>query len=319
MIVSKEYFVFENATKIDLCQISLTGARAIALVGLLIEAPRSLDEIKQAFVKFNLMEKDGSYDVIRIDINTLRAMGCEITRADSKTEGKYVLKRHPFELKLKKDEINIVKRIYKKIRNDFDIKTILEYDKLFIKLANYINDPVIKEQIRGISAIKSIDIDMIYQLLDDCEERRILKLTYKSPNSQEESTKEIALKELVYKNEKLYLYGFDLNKKEAVTLNINRIHEILSREEKYNHKTVDIKPIAIKFQLRDFGVNGLEDYENIIEINKNGYIILGNYHNEFVAMQRILSFGSNCTILNPESFKEKLIKTLKSMKEAYNG
>ena len=109
-----------------------------------------------------------------------------------------------------------------------------------------------------------------------------------------------------------------MNKKEAVTLNIKRIIEILSREDDNEHRTGDFKPIDIKFRLKDFGVNGLEDCESIVEIDKDGYIVLGNYHNEFVAMQRILSFGANCTILSPEEFKKQLIKTLKSMKEAYN-
>ncbi len=311
--------MFESATKFDLCQISLTGARAVALIGLLMQAPRSLEEIKQAFVKFKLMEENGSYDVIRIDINTLRAMGCEITRADSKTNGKYVLNRHPYELNFDKDEINIVKRIYKKLKDEFDITTLLEYDKLFKKLANYVGDENIKNQLLSISILSSQDNDMIYQLLDDCKEKKILKLIYKSPNSEERSTKEIALNKLVCKNDKLYLYAYDLNKKEAVTLNIKRIIEILSREDDNEHRTGDFKPIDIKFRLKDFGVNGLEDCESIVEIDKDGYIVLGNYHNEFVAMQRILSFGANCTILSPEEFKKQLIKTLKSMKEAYNG
>lgn len=310
--------MFENATKIDLCQISLTGARAIALIGLLIEEPRSLEEIKQAFIEYKLMEESGSYDVIRIDINTLRTMGCEITRADSKTDGKYVLTRHPYELKFKKDEINIVKRIYRKLKEEFDIKTLLEYDKLFKKLANYIGDQEIKDQVLGISILSSKNTDMIYQLLDDCKEKKILELVYKSPNSNNASTKKVALNELVYKNDKLYLYAYDLNKQEAVTLNIDRILEILSREDDKEGRTGDFKPITIKFRLKDFGVNGLEDCESIIEIDKDEYIILGNYHNEFVAMQRILSFGSNCTILSPDKFKNQLIETLKSMKEAYN-
>ena len=143
-------------------------------------------------------------------------------------------------------------------------------------------------------------------------------MIYKSPNSNNKSTKQIALNKLVYKNDKLYLYAYDLDKKEAVTLNIDRIIEILSREDNNEYRTDNLDPITIQFRLKDFGVNGLEECENIVEIDKNGYIILGNYHNEFVAMQRILSFGSNCTVLNPEKFKKQLIETLKSMKEAYN-
>ena len=36
---------------------------------------------------------------------------------------------------------------------------------------------------------------------------------------------------------------------------------------------------------------------------KEGFIIEGSYHNEFLATQRVLSFGSNCTVVEPEDFK----------------
>ena len=81
--------------KTELNQISLTGMRALILVGLLIKAPRSLEEIKETFINYNIMEKSHSNDIIRIDLNTLRAMGCEISRASIKTNYKYVLTKHP--------------------------------------------------------------------------------------------------------------------------------------------------------------------------------------------------------------------------------
>ena len=310
-------FVFKPDTNIDLCQISLTGARAIALIGLLTDEPRSLEEIREAFIEYNLMDEDNSNDIIRIDINTLRAMGCEITRADGKSGHKFKLLRHPYELNIESNEIKLIKRIYKKLRDEFDINELIKYDNLFRKIAQYVGDPEIKEQMLGLSVLNKYNSDLVNRLIEDSKSKKVLTLVYKSPNSSTSSKKKIALKEVVYKNDKLYLYGFDTEKQVAVTLNIDRIVEFLSCDE--NNKEIEIEPTKVKFHLKDFGVNGLEDYEHIISYDESGYTIQGDYHNDFVAIQRILSFGANCTVIAPNDFKNKVIKKLKSMKEVYNG
>lgn len=76
--------MFKPADKSELNQVSLTGLRGIVLLGLLIEAPRSLKEIREIFTDLNIFEPEHSDDILRIDINTLKASGCEITKANAK-------------------------------------------------------------------------------------------------------------------------------------------------------------------------------------------------------------------------------------------
>ena len=83
--------MFKPADKTELNQISLTGMRAIALIGLLVKAPRTLEEIRQKFIELNIMEPEHSDDILRIDLITLRTMGCEITKANVATDFKYIL------------------------------------------------------------------------------------------------------------------------------------------------------------------------------------------------------------------------------------
>ena len=101
----------ENA---DLSQISLTGLRALAILGLLMGQNRSLDEIREIFIKNGILGKENSNDILRIDINTLKAMGCEISRASQKTDYKYKLGMHPFALDFKAEQISALKKVYKK-------------------------------------------------------------------------------------------------------------------------------------------------------------------------------------------------------------
>ena len=101
--------MFKPAEKAELNQISLTGMRGLVIIGLLMEAPRTLEEIRAKLIELNILEQEHSNDILRIDLNTLRAMGCEITHANAKTNFKYVLLKHPFSLNITEEEIGTIK------------------------------------------------------------------------------------------------------------------------------------------------------------------------------------------------------------------
>ncbi len=302
----------------ELSQISLTGTRALILLGLLIQEPRSLAEIKQEFIKFKVMEPSHSYDIIRIDLNTLRTMGCEISRADKRTNGKYVLLRHPFELDINKNEISLLKRAFNKIKENSNIEVLIKFDKLLKKLSGQVYDQQLKEQLIGISPLKKYSEKDINTLASDCRNKKTLLLKYHSPVSKSSSEKQITAEKLIFKNDKIYLYGYDHSIDENVTLNIKRILKIISRKDTDNY--TQSNSVTIKFKLTNFGVSGLDESEKILSGDaKDGFIIEGEYHNNFVATQRILSFGSACTVLEPQNFKESIIALLKKMKEIYKN
>lgn len=308
--------MFKITEKTELNKISLTGMRALVLLGLLIEAPRTMEEIKKAFIEFNIIEAGQPEDILRIDLNTLREMECDITKATAKTDYKYVLKKHPFALKITQEEIALLKKVYKKVKDCSNIVLLLKYDELFKKLASHVTDNTIKEQLYGLSILKSFDLEFIHELIDDCKNQRILKLIYRNPELKKESEKKVSAQKIVFQNDKIYLYGYDIEKSESVILNVKRIKSILSRI--LGGSGIEVKTTCVKFFLKNFGVTDIEENETVIETCKDGFIIEGKYHNEFVAVQRILSFGSNCTVMEPQEFKEKIIKKLKEMRKNYN-
>lgn len=57
--------------------------------------------------------------------------------------------------------------------------------------------------------------------------------------------------------------------------------------------------------------------EKIVEQDKKHLIVELTSDNEFKIIQRLLAYGANCKIISPNSFKEKMIETLKSMEQAY--
>lgn len=309
--------MFKVAEKTELNQISLTGMRSLVLVGLLMKAPRSLEEIRETFISLNIMDAEHSDDILRIDLNTLRVMGCEITRASAKTNYKYVLLKHPFALHIEQEELSLLKKAYKKIKASANIVTLIKYDELFKKIAAHVVDNDVKETLYGLSVLKGYNVSLIDELQKDCEQKSVLNLMYRNPIAKKDGEKQVSAQKLVFQNDKIYLYAYDLNKKESVVLNIKRIKSIISRA--IGGEDVEINSTCVKFFLKNFGINEIEENETIVEIKDGGYVIEGNYYNKFIAVQRILSFGSNCTVLEPQDFKLNVVRILKDMRKNYNG
>lgn len=309
--------MLQDTEKDDLCQISLTGVRSLLLLGLLIQEPRSLDDIRKEFLKYNVIKNNNSNDILRIDINTLRDAGCEISRADHRTNNKFVLLDHPFKLKLTEDEVNVLKNAFNKIKQNADISLLMKYDKLFKKIAPHISDETLKDIVLNIVPIKKYSSEILKELTAAAKNKNTVTLIYKSPALSKESTIEMIVDRIVLQNDKLYAYGLDNGSRKPIYLNLRRVLKILSQKKGEN---IEIKSVTVKFKLSEFGVTGLDDNEKIISGSiAEGYIIEGNYHNEFYAIQRILSFGSRCTVLEPSNVKDKIVDVLKRMKEIYNG
>lgn len=303
------------AEKTELNQISLTGMRSIVLVGLLIVKPRSLEEIRKTFIDLGIMENENSDDILRIDLNTLKVMGCEISRASRKTDFKYVLGKHPFTFKIKDDETKILKKVYNRIKENADILTLLDFDDLFKKIASHVGEEQAKEALLGISILKYYNIPLIRELLTDCKEHNTLDIIYKKPTSNNESRKEINAQKVVFQNDKVYLYGYDLEKQDTIILNIKRIRSIEGRRPQDENPELKLK--KVKFLLKNLRTEELLENEQIIETKENGYIIEGKYYADFIATQRVLSLGANCVVLEPVEFRNSVVNKVKEMRKIY--
>ena len=98
--------MFNSAQKkTDLNQISVTGIRAIIILGLLMIAPKSISEIRKSLVMYNIIDDTQPDDILRIDINSLKYMGCEIARPSKNNDYKYVLGKNPFSFNVSEDDI----------------------------------------------------------------------------------------------------------------------------------------------------------------------------------------------------------------------
>ena len=305
----------KTAEKIELNQISLTGIRALVMIGLLIKKPYSLEEIKNTFIDLKIMDKSHSDDIVRIDLNTIKLMGCEIERCSAKTNFKYVLKKHPFTFKTSIEELKIIKKVYNIAKQNANLETLIKYHEIFEKISKYICDQELKEMMLGISVLKYYNIQEIKDLVIDSKNNVTLNLYYKKPNSKSAYRKQIILQEVVCKNDKIYLYGYDLDKKDSTVLHLLRVESIISKT--YEKHNLEKKQTIVRFILKNFEIDNLNSNEIIIENKDSIYTIEGIYHNNFLAIQRMLSFGNKCTVLEPCEIKNDIIKKIKEMRKIY--
>lgn len=306
----KQYTKYHESNK----QISMTGARAFLIFEYLSYKPRSFEEIRNRLVECGVANRHYSIDTIRVDLNTLKAIGCEIKKATKKTNYKYELTTHPFKIKISTRELATLKKVYKKIAKIASPLMLLDYHFIFQKLADFIEEKTYKEQVLGISLLKSIDTDILKKLVEDEENHNKIKILYNTSNNKEHEY-DITLEKLGLRNNKLYVYCYNHTLKKRSFLNVSRIKEIISKI--FDGDSILGLDINVKFKLFNYNDFQLEKTEQIIENSEDYAIIQGRYFNDFIAKQRMLSFGSDCVVIEPEEIKQDIINTLKEMRSVY--
>ena len=296
-------------------QISLTGVRAIVILAMLSIKPCTFEELKDFLIQSNIVSREYSIDTIRIDLNTLKYIGCEISKATKRTNNSYILLSNPFQLSVSEEEAQILSKIYKGIYKNLSIDRLLEYDDLFEKISNMISDRNIKEYLRGISILKGLDKDLIKELLVDSRKHTRLTISYLAGNTKE-SKYDITVEKLGFRSDKLYIYCYNHSIGKRTFLNFSRLKKVLVRQLRSDD--IDANDTVIKFSLKNYKDYSLEDSEEIVSTSSDTATVRGAYYTDFIALQRMLSFGPDCVILSPEGMKETLVEKLRSMREQYD-
>ncbi len=296
-------------------QISMTGSRALVLLILLITGPKNFQEIKQYIVDCGIVEKEYSIDTIRIDINTLKAVGCEITKATKKTNHKYGLISHPFTLVLTNKEVTILKSVYRKLAKKASPLKLVKFHRIFEKIAKMVKDEDIRQQILGISLLKKSDINLLEELVADETRYNKIRIEYNPSSHAEPVEYDFSPEKFEIRSGKLYVFGYNHTLGGRSFLPVSRIKSIIckmfDRTTSYGLDTI------ITFRLNNYKNYSLEENEVVIETKDDAAIIEGHYFNEFIGIQRMLFFASDCTVIKPDEIKQTIINKLKEMREIY--
>lgn len=308
---------FIKSQKVTYNLMSFTGYKALLLFSLLTEGPKSYEEICNHFINHPYLREKISIDTLRVYINSLKRIGCEVKRFRGEDKvSRYVITAHPFELKMSDEEMQSVIKTYKSLVKNIDIKELLALEKFFEKISKYIKSENFINEIKNISLLKDINRELLEELIDCCEKKYQIVIKYNSPNSGIKNI-EILTDKIDISNGKVYLYGTGLEYMEYGIFLVNRIKAI---NEIKLHKTIPdkLKNICITYELNCNPTNIIIDSnEKIVKSENNKVIIELNTSNTFLAKQKFLKYGPICKIISPESFKQDFIKLLNDMKAGY--
>ena len=307
---------FLKNNKITYNLMSFTGFKALILFTLLMESPKSYDEI---FLNHQYLHEKISLDTFRVYITSLKRAGCEVKRERINKVSKYSIISHPFELSITEEQISSIIKVYKSIVKNINIQELILLENFFEKVASYIKNANFTNAFHKASVFRDIDRKLINELLDCCDKKEQIVILYNSPNSGKKEIEIIADK-LEFSNNKLYLYGTGFEYMQYGSFLVSRILKLVEIKE-IKTIPIHIKEIRVGYELKTTADNiQFDENEKILQKNKDKLIVEIVSSNEFLTRQKLLSYGPDCKILYPESFKNDFVTRLEQMKAGYyNG
>lgn len=311
-------FLTNNTVNCNL--MSLTGYRTLVILDLLMESPKSVDEINDYFFNHQYIKEKFSNDTIRIYINSLRAAGFEITRANKSNGNKYELISHPFDFEIPLSQVKSLIKLHKNFYDKIEIEQVLDCRKLFAKIYHLIKDEKVKNMLLHSSPfVTTIDEGVLNELIKLCKlkSNSQIMMLYKSPRSGEKRI-EIIPDKLSFKSEKLYLWGYCLTYGEYSYFRVDRILKILARNLKPSEG--DFPKVNVVYELYSETKNSYIPDENkvVLERNKDKMVVNHTFWNNFEVVQELLYMGPDCKVLYPEHLKAELLEHLQKMEEVYH-
>ena len=305
---------FLQSNKVTYNLMSFTAFKSLLLFSYLLEQPRSYEEIRDYFAQHEYLNETISIDTLRVYINSLERVGCEIVRGRKAEGSKYRIVKHPFELKFSDEQVKSIIKVYKMLLKTIDVEELLTLTKFFKKISVGVENDRLKHLLEEISPLNKINSDILFALIRACRKKDEITLNYKSPRSGVKKIDLVADK-LVVLNNKIYVNGKSPNYNNEASFLVSRIVEqpVVKLERTIN--TADEK-LVIGCEIYDMQFAPLHN-EKIINRLENSMLVEITAANSFYAKQRILALGNDCKVLYPADFRDDLVSTLKRMKEAY--
>lgn len=295
---------------------SFTAFKSVLIFTFLLEGPKSYEEMQKFFADHEYLHETVSIDTLRIYLNSLREIGCEITK---KTKGgitRYSIASHPFLLKFDDKQIKGLIKVYKAISKNIDVTDLLALQHFFEKISQYIENEDLKIKIRNISPLNNIEPQLISDLIKYAQNNTEITVYYNSANSGKKNIT-ILVDKIYVNNGKLYISGINSENDTYSSFLANKIIKINSVN--LNEKTLKTPEMTVGYKyIKDFNENvELLDNEKIIEEHENYLIIEITSKSRFEITQRIMSHALKCKVLYPVDYQKYIVTTLKKIKEGY--
>ena len=135
---------------------SFTGFKSILMFAFLLEGPKSYKDLQDFFAEHEYLHENISIDALRIYINSLREIGCEISKKNYDGITKYYIENHPFALTFSDEQVKSIIKVYKAISKSIEVSDLLALQKFFNKISNFVSNEDLKNKLLKTSPIRKI-------------------------------------------------------------------------------------------------------------------------------------------------------------------
>ena len=273
---------FMKTKKVTYNLMSFTGFKSMLLLSYLMEAPHSYEEIKKYFIENEFIHESISIDTLRVYINSLERLGCEIKRGKKAEGSKYRLIKHPFELKITDTQIKSLIKVFKSLTKTIDVEDLLSVTNFFEKISQGITNPDLKLTLENISPLKKLNPKILEILINACRRNDELTILYNSPASGAKEIDVLAEK-LTVANNKVYLKGISPQYKDTkVSFLVSRIMEppVIKLVKTIRQ---DIEPLIIGCEIYDTNLP-LKENEKVISQDDEKRMVEITSDNKFLIL-----------------------------------
>lgn len=306
-----------------------TAYRILLLLRWLIEEPLTFAEINARFLSEPKIQKTVSQDTLGLYLNTLRALGCEVSRPAPRNGYKYDLIYHPFTYFLTSQDIGTLKETLRHLDDQLPLMDTLRFnlwlDKMFRLAANK-NRAELSELFMYDTRIINFDTleSSIHQLSAYCQEEQLVEVFYHSAGDGIKKIDFLPYK-ITHSQGTFYLVGQSADKSNTSMLRIDKITDVRpSNNDQLLHVLQEKRLQKQEFVIRLCFVSPrdyipFQEDEEIIPDPQSAdhFIVKLTTDNEFALWQKLLSSGYLFQVLSPESFKNDLESTLTEMRRMY--
>ena len=297
---------------------SFTGFKSILIFKLLLDGPKSYEELKWFIENHEYLNETISKDTLRIYLNSLRKVGCNISKNNIDGVIKYSIDNHPLQISFSDKQIKSILKVFKAISKSIDVDDLISLQQFFNKISEHVSNEDLKIKLKNISPLNNINPELIKELMVYARQNAEITVSYASPNS---GTKNITIlvDKLLINNGKLYVCGINSEHANYASFLVTRILSVVNVN--INKKSLEIPEFVVGYEYtKEDNVNfELLPNEKIIKVEGNKYYIELTSKDKFGTIQRLMYHAGNCKVLYPESIKNEVISNFKKMKEGYLG
>ncbi len=311
----RQYF---KTKEVSYNAIFYSAFKALIVLELLMQSPKTLDELCDALIKSPHVKSNISKDTLRVYINSFKIAGCKVEKkltGEKHREYAYFIKENPFRPVISNLQIEKLFDIYDVIMYNMPFEEFLNTDILFRKFMECFNNPVFNEAYCAHSLLKDMDFDLLRTLEQCCQENSLVTVLYNSPRS---GLKEIPIiaHQMKIQSDKLYIEGFGMEYNQEAIFLLNRIVKITNIVSSANIKMPEDNMIDVICEFYDSDIE-LTPNETVISQTDSVRTVMHKTSNKVLNNHRFLQLAQNCKIISPQEYRDEFITGLKNVKGIY--